>query len=82
MEKPSNTSQKASAEMTFEGISHMTYNSRPFSPCTRPFSRITSTTLRPSSGVRQNGTMSLMLVRPMSFLALSRALHSRSKAGR
>jgi len=42
MEKPSKISAKSSAKITFEGISHITYTSKPSWPRSSPFFFISS----------------------------------------
>ena len=81
IEKPSKTSANSSARMTLLGISHMTYTSRPFSPCFSPNSAIVSMTFRPSSGVLQNGTITFTFLRPLLSRTRFRAAHSRANAG-
>jgi len=79
MEKPSKSSAKASASRTLEGISAITWTSRPPSPRLSPPSAITSKTFSPSSGVRQKGTMTMRFLRPISSLTRLTAATSRRK---
>ena len=46
----------------------------------RPFSAMTLTTFRPSSGVLQNGTITFTLVSPLRSLTRFSAAHSRANA--
>src|SRR5690606_30002112 len=79
IEKPSKISRNSSASRAFEGISHIMMIFSPPSPWTSPFSRSTSTTLRPSSRVRTNGIITQRLSRPISSRTRLTARHSSAK---
>ena len=91
MLKPSKTSANLSARTTLDGISHITYTSSLSSslsfslssalPRFKPNSAIVAITFLPSSGVLQNGTITLTFVSPISSRTFFIALHSNPNAG-